>query len=63
MYATPPDDPPPSHNIFTLETWSIVFVAVLYGAILDEAVNHGNWLARVLVLLIPAVLYFTGAFR
>jgi hypothetical protein len=43
--------------------WGIIAAALIYGAILDEAVAHGNLLAIVMAAAIPVTLFAAGARR
>lgn len=58
---TKPDRP--YRSPFGPDVCAALAAAAIYGAILSEAVAHGNPLAIVSAIAIPAVLFLTGAFR
>ncbi len=63
MLTPLPDSRPPYRSPITPDVWGIIAAALIYGAILDEAVAHGNLLAIVMAAAIPVTLFAAGARR
>lgn len=67
VYAPPPNDRSPDRRPYrspiSPDVWGIVAAALIYGAILDEAVAHRTPLAEVMAVAIPLAVFATGALR